>query len=170
VLAYGTIEISWGWIAFYGAALLFTGISEEGFARGIVIPALLRYGKWRAVLTAAMIISAGHITNIFFEEFDLIGWLDKFLATFSFAILYGAIFLKTGNLWPMIALHAIHDYSYLTSGTAGPFLTEAIHVRLHVAMSLLNAVYGLFVLSGTNLPLEVFEDDSPAAASGSGET
>lgn len=147
VLFYGTIEISWGWIVFYSAALLFTGISEEGFARGIAIPALLRYGKWGALFLAAAIFSAGHITNIFFEDFGLIEWFDKFSATFGFAILYGAIFLRTGSLWPLIVLHAIHDYSYLTSGTAGPFMTEPIDIRLHMLLSLVNAAYGIFILA-----------------------
>ena len=71
VVLYGTVEISWGWIAFYGTALIFTGISEEGFARGIAIPALMRWGKWVAVVLAAAIFSAGHLTNIFFEDFRL---------------------------------------------------------------------------------------------------
>ena len=146
VIFYGTVEISWGWIVFYGAALVFTGISEEGFARGIAIPALMRYGKWAAVLIAALIFSAGHITNIFFEDFDLLGWVDKFSATFGFAVLYGAVFIRTGNLWPLVFLHTLHDYSYLTSGTAGPFLVEAFDVPLHILISAVSAAYGLYVL------------------------
>ena len=152
VLFYGTIEIAWGWIIFYGAALVFTGISEEGFARGIAIPALMRYGKWAAVLIAAAIFSAGHFTNLFFEDFGVLEWADKLLATFGFAILYGAVFLRTGNLWPLIVLHAVHDYSYLISGTAGPYLAEAFDPRLHMGLSLLNAAYGAFILAGVDIP------------------
>ncbi len=148
VLIRGTIEISPGWIVFYGAALIFTGLSEEGFARGIAIPALLGLGKWAAVFLAAAIFSAGHITNVFFEDFDLLGWIDKFTATFCFAVLYAAVFLRTGNLWPLVALHALHDYAYLTSGAAGPFLTEPIGVGAHVALSVLNAAYGVYLLIG----------------------
>lgn len=152
VLLHGTIAISWGWIAFYGAALVFTGISEEGFARGIAIPALMRWGKWVAVLLAAAIFSAGHITNIFFEEFGLLEWVDKFSATFGFAVLYGALFLRTGNLWPLIALHTVHDYAYLTSGTAGPFLAEPIDLRLHLAVSMTNVAFGAYILYGYTAP------------------
>lgn len=151
VFFHGTIEIAWGPIVFYSAALLFTGISEEGFARGIAIPALMRHGKWAAVFIAAAIFSAGHFTNVFFEEFDLIGWLDKFSATFGFAILYGAVFLRTGNLWPLVVLHALHDYSYVTSGTAGPFLVEALDLRLHMVLSLMNAAFGIYILAGANV-------------------
>lgn len=151
VFLYGTKEIAWGWIVFYGAALLCTGISEEGFARGIAIPALMRYGKWVAVFVAAGIFSVGHLTNIFFENFGLLEWLDKASATFGFAILYGAVFLRTGNLWPLVFLHSLHDYSYVTSGTAGPFLVEPMDLRVHLALSLMNAAYGIYILAGTGV-------------------
>lgn len=148
VFLYGTVEIAWGWLMFYSAALVATGVSEEGFARGIAVPALMRFGKWGAVLIAATIFSAGHITNAFFEDFGLLEWIDKFAATFGFAVLYGAVFLRTGNLWPLIVLHAIHDYSYLTSGTAGPFLSEALDIRLHLGFSVLNGLVGFYLLNG----------------------
>ena len=38
---YGTVAVAWGPLVFYSAALVATGISEEGFARGIAIPALM---------------------------------------------------------------------------------------------------------------------------------
>ena len=63
-------------------------------------------------------------------------------------MLYGAVFLRTGNLWPLVVLHAIHDYSYLTSGTAGPFLVEALDIRIHLAISVLNVGVGLYLLAG----------------------
>ncbi|MCC0067220.1 MAG: CPBP family intramembrane metalloprotease [Rhodovulum sp.] len=161
VLLHGTIEIAWGWIVFYGAALVLTGISEEGFARGIAIPALMRYGKWAAVFIAAAIFSAGHFTNVFFESFGLLEWADKFLATFGFAILYGAVFLRTGNLWPLVFLHALHDFSYLTSGTAGPFLLEAIDLRLHMLLSLMNVAYGTYILAGVDIPVSAGSVPAP---------
>ncbi len=152
VLAYGTIAMAPSWIAFYAASLLFTGISEEVFARGITLPVLARYGRWAAVLIAAVVFSAGHVTNAFFEDFGWIEWVDKLAATFGFAVLYGALFLRTGNLWPLIFLHAIHDFSYLTSGTAGPFTTEAMDLRIHMGLSALNAFYGLWLLAGVEQP------------------
>ncbi len=106
---YGNFEIAAGWLLFYFLAVFATGISEEGFARGISVPVLMRYGKWGAVLIAAAIFSAGHLTNAFFEEFSAIEWIDKFGATFGFAVLYGALFIRTGNLLPLIFLHTLAD-------------------------------------------------------------
>lgn len=125
-----------------------TGVSEEGFARGIAIPALMRYGKCAAVLSAAAIFSAGHLTNAAFEEFSTLEWIDKFGATFGFAVLYGALFLRTGSLLPLIFLHMLADYVYVTSGTAGPFVAEAFDIRLHLAIAALNTAVGLYLMRG----------------------
>lgn len=154
-LLYGSVEIAAGWTLFYFLAVLATGVSEEGFARGIAVPVLMKYGKWGAVLIAAAIFSAGHLTNAFFEEVSAIEWVDKFGATFGFAVLYGALFLRIGSLLPLIFLHTLVDYIYVTSGTAGPFVAEAIDVRIHLALAVVNLVVGLYLLSG------VTENDLP---------
>jgi membrane protease YdiL (CAAX protease family) len=149
-LIYGTVAISPGWVLFYFLALLATGVSEEGFARGVAIPVLLRYGKWAAVLIAAAIFSAGHLTNAFIEDFSPLQWLDKFASTFGFAVLYGALFLRTGNLLPLIFLHTVEDYIYLTSGTAGPFVAEALDIRIHLVIAFANMAVGLYLMTGVS--------------------
>lgn len=157
-LMYGTVEIAAGWVLFYFAALVATGISEEGFARGIAVPVLLKYGKWSAVLIAAAIFSAGHLTNAFIEDFNALEWLEKFSATFGFAVLYGALFLRTGNLLPLIFLHTVEDYIYLTSGTAGPYKVEGLDFLYpHLVISFANLAVGLYLMTGiTGEDLRVF--------------
>ncbi|MCY1125742.1 CPBP family intramembrane metalloprotease [Frigidibacter sp. RF13] len=146
-LLYGTVAISAGWTLFYFLALLATGISEEGFARGVAVPVLLAFGKWAAVLVAAAIFSAGHLTNALFEDFSALQWLDKFATTFGFAVLYGALFLRTGSLLPLIFLHTVEDYIYVTSGTAGPFVAEALDIRIHLLIACSNLAVGLCMLA-----------------------
>jgi membrane protease YdiL (CAAX protease family) len=154
-LLYGTVEIPAGWVLFYFLAVLTTGISEEGFARGIALPVLLTFGKWGAVLIAAAIFSAGHLTNAAFEQFTLLEWADKFGNTFGFAVLYGALFLRTGSLLPLIFLHTLLDYIYITSGTAGPFVAEPVDIRIHLGIAGLNVMVGLYLITG------VSEEDIP---------
>jgi membrane protease YdiL (CAAX protease family) len=154
-LLYGSVEISAGWVLFYFLAVLATGVSEEGFARGIALPALLRFGKWSAVLIAAAIFSAGHFTNAVFEEFTVLEWVDKFANTFGFAVLYGALFLRTGSLLPLIFLHTLLDYIYVTSGTAGPFVAEPLDIRVHLGIAALNTAVGVYLMMG------VTEEDIP---------
>ncbi|MCA8879011.1 MAG: CPBP family intramembrane metalloprotease [Rhodobacteraceae bacterium] len=140
----GSSAVPAGALAFYLAALVFTGLGEEIFARGLVLPALLAHGRWWALLGSAALFSAGHITNLFFEDFSALDWLDKFSATFAFAVLYGAVFLRTGNLWPLVFLHILHDFAYLTSGMAGPFARGAIPLPLGLALSAAATAYGLW--------------------------
>lgn len=154
-LLYGTVAIPAEWVLFYFLALLATGVSEEGFARGIALPVLLKFGKWSAVLIAAAIFSAGHFTNAAFEEFTLLEWVDKFGNTFGFAVLYGALFLRTGSLLPLIFLHALLDYIYVTSGTAGPFVAEPLDIRIHLGIAALNTAVGFYLMTG------VTEEDIP---------
>ena len=145
VMLRGTVEIPASSVAFYSVALVFTGLSEEAFARGITLNALRPKGKWFALLFSAGLFSIGHFTNLFFEDFGPAEMSEKLLTTFSFAILYGAIFIRTGNIWPLIVLHIIHDYSFLTSGTAGPFTTEPISMQIRIGLAALGLVYGFLV-------------------------
>ncbi len=166
VLFYGTVQLPAGPVIFYMAALLFTGLSEETLARGIMLPALLSRGKWVALFFTALVFSAGHVTNLFFEEFGLLEWTDKFLATFGFAVLYGAVFLRTGNIWPLIFLHMLHDYSYLTSGSAGPFTVVPFDIRLHLLLSVLSIAYAVVIMQ--KLSPDSFAERLGAAAGSSG--
>lgn len=156
VLLRGTVEIPAISVAFYSAALIFTGFSEEAFARGITLNALRSKGKWFALLFAAGLFSIGHFTNLFFEDFGPAEMSEKLLSTFSFAILYGAIFIRTGNIWPLIVLHTIHDYSFLTSGTAGPFTTEPISMEIRIGLAAVSLAYGFLVASSAD-----WEDADP---------
>jgi len=166
-LIYGSVAISAGWVLFYFLAVLATGISEEGVTRGVAVPLLAKYGKWAAILIAAVIFSASHLTNAFIEDFSALQWVDKFGATFGFAVLYGALFLRTGSLLPLIFLHTLNDYVYVTSGTAGPFVAEAIDIRLHMAIAAANVLVGLYLLMGvTDEDLTLRK--APAAAGDSG--
>ena len=154
-LLYGSVEIPAEWVLFYFLALLATGISEEGFARGIALPVLLKFGKWSAVFIAAAIFSVGHLTNAAFEQFTLLEWIDKFGNTFGFAVLYGALFLRTGSLLPLIFLHTLLDYIYVTSGTAGPFVAEPLDIRIHLGIAALNTAVGIYLMMGVteeNIP------------------
>jgi membrane protease YdiL (CAAX protease family) len=147
-LKYGTIEVPPGPLAFYTAALLFTGISEETLARGVILPALLPRGKWTAVLSAAALFSIGHLTNLLFEDFGVLEMAEVLMATFGFAVLYAALFIRTANIWPLIVLHTLHDYFFVTSGTAGPFVVEPLGAALGISLAILNVAYGVFILAG----------------------
>ena len=40
------------------------------------------------------------------------------------------MFIRTGNIWPLIVLHMLHAYFLVTSGTAGPFVVDPLSPRM----------------------------------------
>jgi membrane protease YdiL (CAAX protease family) len=146
VVMFGTIEIAPANVAFYALALVFTGISEEGLSRGIILKALVAKGPWSAILFMSALFSVGHFTNLFFENFSLLEMVGKLLVTFSFALLYGAVFLRTLNIWPLIVLHAVHDFSFLTSGTAGPYTIAPFPLAIHAGLAVFSILYVVFIM------------------------
>jgi len=159
---FGTVEIAAYSVLFYTLALVFTGISEEGEARAIILKALLPKGKWIALIFAAFLFSIGHFTNLFFEDFSAIEMIEKLVVTFSFAILYGALFLRTLNIWPLIALHMIHDFMFLVSGTAGPFVSEPLPPNIHILLGVVSLVYGVYIVKGIDIDPMFQESESVA--------
>lgn len=145
-LLYGSVEIAAYGVFFYTIALLFTGISEEGEARAIILRVLLPKGKWIALIFAAALFSVGHFTNLFFEAFNALEMIEKLTVTFGFAMLYGAIYMRTLNLSVLIILHMLHDFILVISGTAGPFVVEPISPILHIALSVASLAYGVFLI------------------------
>ena len=145
LVMFGTIELAANIILFYGAALLFTGISEEGVARGVILKAMLPKGVWAALLFMSLLFSAGHLSNLFFEDFTAIDMAMKLLVTFSFALLYGAVFLRTLNIWPLIILHTVHDISFLISGSAGPYTVYNFTAMPQVVMAVFSILYAIYI-------------------------
>lgn len=142
---FGTIELAANIILFYGAALLFTGISEEGVARGVILKAMLPKGVWAALLFMSLLFSAGHLSNLFFEDSTAIDMAMKLLVTFSFALLYGAVFLRTLNIWPLIILHTLHDIAFLISGSAGPYTVYNFTAVPQVVLAVISILYAIYI-------------------------
>lgn len=142
----GTVAIPSGSVTFYFLAVLFTAISEEGLARGILLRALLPKGRWVALLTTAVLFAVAHLSNLVFADPGVTGMLEVLLATFAFAIGYGAVMIRTGNILPLIALHTLEDYIYVTSGTAGPFVAHPFPLTAHVLLALGFVGYGMWLL------------------------
>lgn len=145
-LLYGTVAIPASATFFYMLAVLFTGISEEAEARGILLRTLLPKGIWVALLGTGLLFSVGHFSNLFFEDFGVAEMAEKLLVTFGFAILYGAVFMRTLNIWPLIILHTVHDFIFLISGTAGPFVATPLPYDISITLAIISALYGAYLV------------------------
>lgn len=159
-LIYGSVEIAVQGILFYTLALLFTGISEEGLARGIILRALLPKGLWVAILGAGVLFSVSHLSNLVFAEGTLVDLLEVLLNTFGFAILYGAVFIRTLNIYPLIILHTLHDFALVVSGTAGPYATQPLPTSMHIAGAVISILYGAYLVRNIDATIVLKELNS----------
>lgn len=163
VILFGTVEIASYGVLFYVLALVFTGISEEGEARGIILKAVLSKGKWTALIFAAFLFSVGHFSNLFFEDFSAIEMVEKLTVTFSFAMLYGSLFLRTLNIWPLIVLHMLHDFMFLISGTAGPYTVIPLPPNLHIILGIISVLYAVYIIRNVKAEAVLKEMNSTTA-------
>lgn len=103
------INFKWG-IVLYGCV---PGIMEEIAFRGILIPNFLRTfnrssGVWLALFIPAFMFSICHATNLL-SGASVSSTIAQLMYTFGMGALYGAVFIRTGNLWPAVICHSITD-------------------------------------------------------------
>lgn len=146
VALFGSIELAPSGLVFYTLAVLFTGVSEEAEARSLIVKGLLPQGIWVALFFSAFLFSVGHFSNLFVYDFSVLDMLEKLLMTASFAILYGALYLRTLNIWPLMALHGLHDFMYVVSGAAGPYQQTPIPFNIHVTVAVFCIALGCYLV------------------------
>ena len=90
------------------------GVREEVLYRGIIANALtLKYAKdkkslWFTVTVSGLVFGGMHISNIFFGV-ELMGLLAQIVAACGAGMLFTAIYLRGGNIWVLMLIHAIID-------------------------------------------------------------
>lgn len=94
--------------------LIGIGIREEVTYRGVIGNTLvLNYAKdkkglWFAVIVSALIFGGIHITNIFYGVKPM-GLIAQVTSACGAGLLFTAIYLRGGNIWLLILIHAIND-------------------------------------------------------------
>lgn len=85
------------------AGALLTPLGEEAVFRGVVANALNRYGAWAGIVGSAAIFAAVHGPSVIFFNALLVG------------IVTGALFRRTGSIWPCLAAHTVFNASWLVT-------------------------------------------------------
>ena len=65
-------------------------------------------GVWTTVILGALMFGMCHFSNIFFNVDPLAVLIQMFYATVA-GLLFGAIYLRSGNLWALIFIHTLTD-------------------------------------------------------------
>lgn len=139
---------------------MLVGFSEELMLRGVVLQAFRHSASiWAAVLLTAVLFGAMHSLNVFVTG-DLKGALIQSSAAFLSGLVFIALRLRTGSLWPPIIVHALWDFATFTLGAAGheaahgalpaeavtPAVASGLSQFLPILLVLPNAVYGLWLM------------------------
>jgi uncharacterized protein len=139
---------------------LLVGFSEEVMFRGVLLQAFRHATAiWLAVLLTSVAFGAVHSLNVFVTG-DLRAALIQSSAAFLSGLVFIALRLRTGSLWPPIIVHALWDFATFALGAAGHATTngglpaEAATPAgatgpvefLPVLLVLPNAIYGLWLM------------------------
>jgi membrane protease YdiL (CAAX protease family) len=130
------------------------GLSEELMFRGVLLQAFRRtVSIWPAVWLTTLAFGAIHVLNVF-----MTGELRAALIQASAAALSGLLFialrLRSGSLWPGIVVHGLWDFATFTiaaarsaeaqPGSGGGPMT--LMTFMPVLLVLPNALYGLWLM------------------------
>ncbi len=98
-----------GWVVFSALALaVWTPIAEEVFFRGFVLQGLAnRWGSAPALILSSAVFAALHLAPALL------------LPVFVTGLLLGFLYLRTGSLWPCIAVHAAQNLVAVLSAWLG---------------------------------------------------
>ncbi|MBM6700690.1 CPBP family intramembrane metalloprotease, partial [Bifidobacterium pullorum subsp. saeculare] len=103
-------------IIFYVGFAILIGFVEESIYRGIMIKILLPRGILPAILTSSILFSVTHMLNLLSGQ--SLGQTGLQLAySFLIGIVLAQLFIKTGNILPLILFHSLHNLiQFLGSG------------------------------------------------------
>lgn len=101
------------------------GVSEEVMFRGVLFRALLENFKvWPAIIITTILFGAVHVLNGFTTG-DWDGALVQAVAAGMSGLIFMAIVIRTGSLWPAIIYHFLWDCILFLMGTASAAKPES---------------------------------------------
>lgn len=98
------------------------GIREEVIFRGIIGNSLvLKYGNstkglWIAIILSAALFSGIHLQNLL-HGLEPIGMIAQLIGAFGMGLVFMTVYVRGGNIWVPILIHAITDASGLFEST-----------------------------------------------------
>ena len=140
------------------------GITEEFLCRGWLLNEFLeRYSEtkkevWYSIIMSGVIFGLMHISNIFYTGQSIPDTITQVISASSTGIIFGLIYYKTKNIWSVIILHALWDFSLLLSEIA-PLTSE---VEIVSRFSIIGIVFSvlLFFIELLNIIPYISDIDS----------
>jgi membrane protease YdiL (CAAX protease family) len=138
-----------GLILFGAVSFLAGGFMEEALFRGVILRAFLPRRLLSAALLSAVVFSLSHLPNLLFGQ-DLGTTMMQLVRAFLVGFAFVAPLAYTRNIWPLIILHALINFSsFLSSGNITLISTESptmAQVLSEVTLFGLMSGYGYWLL------------------------
>lgn len=137
------------------------GVCEEFLCRGWLFNEFLerfgntKKGVWYSILISALIFGLIHVANIFTMNQTVVSTIIQVINAFSLGILFGVIYYKTKNIWSIIFLHGLWDFSLCLSDIAPVFED----VSINMSYSMLSLVFLVLMFVGELLCIIPFIKD-----------
>lgn len=121
----GNPEVNWKpwYLIIYGVFSVFgIGFREECIYRATIQNVVAKKhansvkGIWITVIIGAFIFGLTHVSNLFFGVEPLAVLTQAISSTFV-GLLFGAIYLRCGNIWVLILIHTLTDIAGLSGST-----------------------------------------------------
>ena len=143
----GIPEVPAGTAVYFLIVALIIGFSEETFFRGLMLQSLVPLGVLRTILISSALFAFPHLLNALSGAWDFAFTLADSFAAFGIGVAFAAILFRTGTIWPVIAIHALTDFTALYS-TGTVFVTgqSALDLVAVAGTGLLAMAYGLFLV------------------------
>lgn len=131
------------------------GFFEEIVCRGVVLGNMMQ--RWRgkgnyvlvSVLASGIAFGLVHFFNLL--NGDVFGTLQQVLYASAIGIFFGAVYVRTRNLWATIAVHAIIDFCALMF--VGQFDTSTMFSMASAAFTIVAfTVLGLYLVRPSKIP------------------
>jgi uncharacterized protein len=110
-------------------AYIATAVFEEGLWRGVVLGLLRPTAIWRAVLISSLLFGLGHLGNTALRGVSPIIAAQALGAAVQ-GVGFAALRLRTGTVWPLIGIHAVHDLFLQMSTLPIPLLEAPLDTEL----------------------------------------
>lgn len=127
--------------------MLFVGINEEIWMRGLILNSLIKkYEKssiWKPIILSSLIFGLVHIPNIFFIEPMTL--LVQVINAMCGGVLFAAIFIRSKNIYSVIVIHALTDWISLFFASCFTGANSALSLHIHLGQALL-------MIAGGSLP------------------
>lgn len=119
--------------------MILVGMNEEIWMRSFVLNGLInKYGDshkaiWKAIIVSSLIFGGIHIPNIFFM--NPITLVVQVVNAAAGGVLFGAIYVKSKNIWAGIIVHAVVDWCSLFVGNCFRGSESVISMEMTIAQA-----------------------------------